>query len=253
MYIGIDVGGTNTRIVASESLENPSFVFQKSFDTQANFETGVKRITDALQKLPAVTAIAIGMPGSIEHERAMDDSINLSGWANQPLSDFLHNAFSCPIFVLNDAEMGALGEAYYGSTEQKDFFYLTWGTGLGCAQVVWKDGVAMVSHPKDGKPIHLLDRKIGGVHIPRNYRSLAHELDDTQWDHIINEFVATLPKLAEAYGFERFVLGGGITVKQKKRIAPVLADLQYPIVRMTELKGEAGLYGAFALLLHQGV
>jgi len=144
--------------------------------------------------------------------------------------------------------MGALGEAYFSQPNQTGFFYITWGTGVGCAQIIWNKTEAVVSRPKNREPIYKLEHEIGGDNIKKRFGKPAQKLNESEWTEILTSLKETLPSLAENYNFEVFVIGGGISVQQKNRIQVALKNVRCPKSKITDLKGKSGLYGALVSL-----
>jgi polyphosphate glucokinase len=122
----IDVGGTHVKVLATGRK------------THRQVESGPTMTAE--QMVAAVThlvpdwtyeAVSIGYPGPVVHDRPLHEPYNLGGgWVG---CDF-HAAFGCPVKVVNDAAMQALG-SYQGSR----LLFLGLGTGLGSAMVV--DGI----------------------------------------------------------------------------------------------------------------
>jgi len=74
------------------------------------------------------TAIAMGYPGPVRHGKLLAEPHNLApGW----LAMDFDKAFQCPVRILNDAAMQALG-SYDGGR----MMFLGLGTGLGSALVI---------------------------------------------------------------------------------------------------------------------
>jgi len=122
----IDVGGTHVKVLATGRK------------THRQVESGPTMTAE--QMVAAVThlvpdwtyeAVSIGYPGPVVHDRPLHEPNNLGGgWVG---FDF-HVAFGCPVKVVNDAAMQALG-SYQGGR----LLFLGLGTGLGSAMVV--DGI----------------------------------------------------------------------------------------------------------------
>jgi polyphosphate glucokinase len=122
----IDVGGTHVKVLATGRK------------THRQVESGPTMTAE--QMVAAVThlvpdwtyeAVSIGYPGPVVHDRPLHEPYNLGGgWVG---FDF-HAAFGCPVKVVNDAAMQALG-SYQGGR----LLFLGLGTGLGSAMVV--DGI----------------------------------------------------------------------------------------------------------------
>jgi predicted NBD/HSP70 family sugar kinase len=73
-------------------------------------------------------AVSIGYPGPVVHDRLLHEPYNLGGsWVG---FDF-RTAFGCPVKLMNDAAMQALGSDNGGR-----LLFLGLGTGLGSAMVV---------------------------------------------------------------------------------------------------------------------
>ncbi len=152
-----------------------------------------KQMVAAVQKLIAGWAydvITIGYPGLVLHGHIVGEPHNLGpGWVR---FDF-KKAFGCPVKIINDAAMQALG-SYQG----KRMLFLGLGTGLGSAMVV--DGVL--------EPMEL-------AHLPykkgRTYEAYVgltglKRLGKMKWRRHVNDVVKQLKTALEA---DYVVLGGG--------------------------------------------
>jgi len=248
MFVGIDIGGTQTRIVVSESLYNVVLRDTIVFSTPQNFNEGVEEIIRTISSLgQEVDAIAVGLPGSINDEGFLQGSRNLNGWVGRPLKRLLEEEFQCVAYIANDAELGALGEACFGGIDISDFFYLTWGTGVGCAQVTWRNGFAEVSRPGNREPVYKLEEKIGGKNIEKRLNKQASDLNDADWEKVFTDLTESLPELVSDYGYDTVVIGGGIAATQYSRLSECVDKLSIKAL-VTRLEGRAGLYGAFSLI-----
>jgi polyphosphate glucokinase len=134
-------------------------------------------------------AVSIGYPGPVIRNRPLTEPFNLGrGWAG---FDF-EAAFKCPVKVMNDAAMQALG-----SYKRGKMLFLGLGTGLGSAMVV--DGIV--------EPMEL-------GHLP--YRKLTFEdyvgvrgrdrFGQKKWEQTVRDVIARLVAALEP---EDVVLGGG--------------------------------------------
>lgn len=119
----IDVGGTNIKVLGprrNELAKIPS-------GTKMTPRKMVKEVR-ALVAGRKYSSISIGYPGSVIHGRPMGEPHNLAhGWVG---FDFA-KAFGCPVKVINDAALQALG-GYNGGR----MLFLGLGTGLGSALIV---------------------------------------------------------------------------------------------------------------------
>ena len=79
-----------------------------------------------------VLGIAVGVPALM----ALDSGSVLFapnlGWEDVPLGSILREAFTCPVYLDNEANLAALAEAQYGAARgHGDVLYISAGVGLG--------------------------------------------------------------------------------------------------------------------------
>jgi polyphosphate glucokinase len=119
----VDIGGTGVKILATGETERRRFPSGRKL-TPDKMVADVKK----LAKGWAYDVVSIGYPGPVREGRPASDPRNLArGW----LAFDFEKAFGCPVKVMNDAAMQALG-SYRGGT----MLFLGLGTGLGSALVV---------------------------------------------------------------------------------------------------------------------
>jgi polyphosphate glucokinase len=122
----VDVGGTSVKILASGQKIHRSFPSGPKM-TPKEMVAGVKRLAADW----TYDAVSIGYPGPVLSGRPIAEPYNLGrGWVG---FDF-RAAFGCPVIVVNDAAMQALG-SYKGGK----MLFLGLGTGLGSTMIV--DGI----------------------------------------------------------------------------------------------------------------
>lgn len=253
MYITIDIGGTNVRISGSKSLDNIVLDDVQRFELTHDFEKDFQRIIENIEMISNgnVQAIGIGMTGTYDqHAKLLISAKHLPEWVDAPFAEKLSQKFDCDVFVNNDAVVASLAEAYYGQVDGRDFIYVTWGTGAGGAQV--KFDTENVTAEKIDWNLYFaeLDEKCGGNGIAKRFGKPAQELDENQWDQIMDDFIFYLSDIAEKTGRDCIVLGGGATTKQKLRLLKVVECLADKKVHLyiSDLNDEVGLYGALALI-----
>src|SRR5438477_12484197 len=122
----LDIGGTNVKVYSAGHVEATKIVSGPTLTP--------KKMVKAVRKVTAgwtYSVISIGYPGPVVHGKPLHDPVNLGkGWVG---FDFA-KAFGCPVRMINDAAMQALG-GYRGGR----MLFLGLGTGLGSALIV--DGV----------------------------------------------------------------------------------------------------------------
>ena len=137
----IDLGGTNVKMLASGQKEPRKYPSGPAMTPRRMVQVVKKSVRDW-----KFDCISLGFPGPIINECPLRDPHNLSdGWMG---FDF-RKAFGCPVRIINDAAMQALG-SYKGGR----MLFLGLGTGLGAAMIV--DGMLQpmeLAHLiyKDGK------------------------------------------------------------------------------------------------------
>ena len=188
----IDVGGTHVKVLATghrEEREIPS----GSKMTARKMVRDVKRVIKDWE----CGFVSIGYPGSVIHGRPLHEPYNLgAGWVG---CDFA-KAFGCPVKVINDAAMQALG-----SYEGGRMLFLGFGAGLGSAMIV--DGIL--------EPMEL-------AHLPYKHGKTYEDyvgvrglkrFGKKKWRCHVADVVKRLKDALEA---EYVVLGGGNSKNIKK-------------------------------------
>jgi polyphosphate glucokinase len=181
----IDVGGTHVKVLASGQKAHREVPSGPTM-TARRMVRAVKRLTADWR----YDAVSIGYPGPVLHGRPVSEPHNLAGgWVG---FDF-RRAFGCPVKIVNDAAMQALG-SYRGGR----MLFLGLGAGLGSALIV------------DGRlePMEL-------AHLPyekgRTYEDYVglrglKRLGKKKWRRHVADVARRLKAALEA---EDLVLGGG--------------------------------------------
>ncbi len=119
----IDIGGTHVKILATGESERRKFPSGPEMTPRA-----MVKAVKALAKDWSYDVISIGYPGPVAAGKPKIDPLHLaSGWVGFNFE----KAFCCPVKIMNDAALQALG-SYQGGK----MLYLGLGTGLGTAMVV---------------------------------------------------------------------------------------------------------------------
>src|SRR5215472_3593207 len=122
----IDVGGTNIKLLATGQKDGRKIPSGPSM-TASKMVREVKNCT----KDWTFDRVSLGYPGPVINGHPLREPHNLgSGWMRFNFRE----AFGCPVKVINDAAMQALG-SYKGGR----MLFLGLGTGLGSAMIV--DGI----------------------------------------------------------------------------------------------------------------
>jgi polyphosphate glucokinase len=190
----VDVGGSNVKVLLSGEKTPRKFESGPQL-TASEMVAGVKKITKDWH----FDAVSIGYPGPVIRNRPIVEPYNLGkGWVGFPYE----RAFGCPVKIMNDAAMQALG-----SYKKGKMLFLGLGTGLGTALVV--DGVV--------EPMELghLPYKKETYEDYVGLRGLKKRGKKKWGKHVF----AVVEKLTEALEPDEVVLGGG-NVKRLKKLPP---------------------------------
>ena len=116
--LAIDIGGTHVKILATGQKEKREFASGLKL-TPKLMVAGVKKLAKDWE----YDVVSIGYPGPVMHHRPVAEPHNLAkGWVGFNFQ----KAFGCPVKVINDAAMQALG-----SYKKGKMLFLGLGTGLG--------------------------------------------------------------------------------------------------------------------------
>jgi polyphosphate glucokinase len=182
--LAIDIGGTHVKILATGETEKRELPSGPTLTPSA-----MARQVKVLAAGWEYDCIAMGYPGPVLANRPVAEPHNLApGWVG---FDFA-KAFGCPVKIVNDAAMQALG-SYRGGK----MLFLGFGTGLGTTLIA--DGIV--------EPMEL-------GHLP--YRKATYEdyvgrrglerLGKKKWRERVEDVIE---RLAAALEPDDIVLGGG--------------------------------------------
>jgi polyphosphate glucokinase len=119
----IDVGGTNIKLLATGQKEARKYPSGPTMTPRKMVSLVKKSVSDW-----KFDCISLGYPGPIINGRPLREPHNLGrGWVGFNFQ----KAFGCPVKILNDAAMQAVG-SYKGGR----MLFLGLGTGLGSAMIV---------------------------------------------------------------------------------------------------------------------
>ncbi len=191
----LDVGGTNIKVQATEQ-KLPRKIPSGPDMTAKDMVRDVKAVTRGWK----YDRVSIGYPGPVTAGHPVREPVNLGGgWVGFDYK----KAFGCPVRIVNDAAMQALG-SYHGGR----MLFLGLGTGLGSAMIV--DGIL--------EPMEL-------AHLPYKHGKTYEEylglrglkrLGKKKWR---KEVFKITEELIGALQADYVVLGGG-NAKRLKKLPP---------------------------------
>ncbi|MFH1857781.1 MAG: ROK family protein [Candidatus Omnitrophota bacterium] len=141
LAVGIDVGGTQVKIAVvnrqGRILHRSKFDLEKSGPWKKTLEILAKAVENLLtaHRIPkrAVLGVGVGLPGLIDYRKGLvHHLVNVKGWKRVPAASVLRQRLKLPVFVDNDVNVMALGEAAFGAARGfANVVCLTLGTGVG--------------------------------------------------------------------------------------------------------------------------
>ena len=142
---GVDLGGTTVKMglfttagALLETWEIPTRTEDGGSLILGDIAASIKeKVEEKGISEDDVEGVGIGVPGPIDEEGNVLKCVNL-GWGETEVARELSDSFyHLPVKVGNDANVAALGEAWFGGAKgYRDMVMLTLGTGLGCGIVL---------------------------------------------------------------------------------------------------------------------
>ena len=253
-FLGIEIGGTKLQIV----LGNASAEIQERFRFSVSSSEGAKRIRQQIETTLKelllkikLTAIGVGFGGPVDWRTGkICCSHQIEGWSDFPIGEWLQSLTNVPVFVDNDANVAAFGEAIHGAGKNfNPVFYVTLGSGVGGGLVVdgkiyhgAKPGESEIGHlrlDKSGRIVEsscsgwAVDKKIRNAisqnpnctlaklvgtatHGEAQFLKAALDENDSSAQNILNEtaedLAFALSHVVHLFHPEIIVLGGGLSL-----------------------------------------
>lgn len=146
IVIGVDFGHTHLRVAVGNLAHQVLAEESEPLDVDASSAEGFDRAEVLVKRLIAATGIGpdkvigigLGVPGPIDVESGTLGSTSiLPGWTGINPSEELSGRLGVPVYVDNDANLGALGELVWGSGRGvKDLAYIKVASGVGAGLVI---------------------------------------------------------------------------------------------------------------------
>ncbi|WP_276905142.1 ROK family protein [Faecalibaculum rodentium] len=139
--VGVDIGGTNSRIALVD--ENMNIVERTQFRTDAHDPIPtIVRLSEALKDMAGdkeLVGMGVSCPGPLDliNGKVLNTPNLHDSWQDFPIAGEIEKVTDIPTYLENDANLAALAEAVVG--EGRDYNYvqfLTISTGLGSGQVI---------------------------------------------------------------------------------------------------------------------
>lgn len=284
--IGVDLGGTAIKL--GRFLSDGTCLESMTIPTPqpALPEPVIEAIAIAINHLNSTEqcrAIGFGTPGPTDTKRRIaKKSINLEGWDDVPVSDWLEAKTRLPTLLENDANCAGIGEAWLGAgREFRDWILLTLGTGVGGA--IFIDGklftgrcgaageLGLITLNADGYPCRSGNRgsleqsaSIGSIYratgkTPAQLGELAAGGDKNAlafWDSYGRLLGAGLASSIYVLTPEAIIIGGGISASARFFLPATQQEIETRVLETSrpnlqlltaQLGNQAGIIGAAKL------
>lgn len=232
----------------------------------------------------ALRSAVVGVPGRVDYRAGvLEHAPNLApGWVDELTELGLSGALGVDVALANDADLAAVGEAWFGAgRDHRDVAYLTVSTGIGAGVVTggllvhgrrslaeighsivdWRglaEGRATVEQLGSGTALQVLAAEAGldvdGREVERRWRAGDPAASDV-WASVVIVVAAAAVNLAHLFTPEVIVVGGGVGLVGEAVLGPMRAliaewgpvGLPEPIeVLNAALGDDAALAGAAA-------
>ncbi len=147
-YVGVDLGGTSTKLGVVDDLgrpvcraeDIPTSVAEGPQNAIERIAMGVNAMIDQMGLQPTeIARIGLGCAGILDYQAGvMVNPTNFPGWGGFPIRDLLAERLGMPVVMSNDASAAAYGELWIGSGRGfRSVVLLTLGTGIGCGAIIY--------------------------------------------------------------------------------------------------------------------
>jgi glucokinase len=263
MYIVFDIGGTNTRVASFTDFKNIKEI--NRFKTPKSLAKGFIKIIESIESMQVgkLEGLVLALPGVIDRKNGkIQKCPNLSNWENKNLKKKLINKFKCPVYLVNDADLAGLGEAVFGAGKRHNLIaYLSLGTGVGGTRIINKKIDEFYVGFEPGHQISLTDKRVsweslvGGKAFFKKYKVLPEDCQDSKiWIDWNKNLALGILNLIVFWSPELIILGGRLSENKihlpilKKELDKNLKIFKTPLIKKSQLKDKAALYGAMAFI-----
>jgi glucokinase len=136
--IGVDLGGTNSRIAVVDDKQG--IIERVSYPTQADkgidFVFGqLSETINTFNEQHSLIGVGFALPGMVSLDQTtVYNPPNLPGWETVYAAEQIRKRTALPCRIENDANIAALGSSFYGVAKERgfsSFITITLGTGVG--------------------------------------------------------------------------------------------------------------------------
>ena len=288
--IGVDLGGSAIKLgkfgadgICCQTLSVPT-------PQPAYPESVLMAMVDAIAQIDPLGesgAIGVGTPGPTDAEgRIARVAINLEGWHDIPLADWLESKTGVQTILANDANCAGVGEFWLGSGRYfRNLILLTLGTGVGGAVIL--DGKLFTGHHGTAGELGLVTLNMDGPECNSGNRGSLEQYASIQairrrtglepdelgrrakagdaeaiafWHEYGRHLGTGLANLIYVLTPEVVIIGGGISASAEYFFPAALAEIEHRVLPSSrtglqllpaQLGNKAGIVGAAKLAWQQ--
>lgn len=227
-YVGIDIGGTSTRIGLFPSLDAPGCTIIARFPTCSEYGEQQQQIHQSLANQGEYKGIGISIGGRIAKDgRSVVVAPNMPDYIGKPFAQDIEAHFVCPVRLGHDTVCGLLAEKRSGCLQSVErCAYLTVSTGTGAAIHLEKAGTGLTSSIEIGHQIldgntrqclcgqvGCLETYTGGRQLELRYgRPISEITDSAFWQTFCDKLALGLLNLAQLTRIDVVAVGGAIAL-----------------------------------------
>jgi predicted NBD/HSP70 family sugar kinase/biotin operon repressor len=148
LVLGIDLGASNTRMIATDLLANPIMAIEVPTPTELAPTELALWVADRAklamgERWSTVAAVSLGLPGAVSQvDRSVSNAPNLRQVEDATFLTVCELAIGLPLHADNDANLALLGELRFGAARHTPYAaLLNLGAGLGVGIAI--DGVIL--------------------------------------------------------------------------------------------------------------
>lgn len=285
--IGIDIGGTNLRAAVISKEGQILEIFKVENGVQKGAAYNLDKLINQIKMEWSnyeIEKVGVGAPGPLDLKVGkLLNPVNLKGWENFNIKEYLSEKLNLPVKVNNDANVAGLAESIIGSAKDcESVFYITVSTGVGGALILDKK-IINGAHSQAGEIYNMiinedkyshagtnkggLEGQCSGVNIARiasdKYGQVLttkevfdlYERNDEIAVQVIEKWIDNISigiaNIISVVDPEAIVIGGAVLIYNDYLLPKVIectkekvADPTMVDIRIAEIGDNAGLIGA---------
>lgn len=270
MYLAIDIGGTKTLVATFDTTGQK--IAQEKFPTPQDYNLFLSDLEKTVAKISteSLTICVCAVPGLIDRERGIIESLGNLPWRNKPIRDDISRAIdNTEVIIENDAKLAGIAEATHLVGQYERVLYLTVSTGIGGALLKNGQIIEELRDTEAGKMPLQYEGKFqawesfgSGKAIVERYQKRASEIEDIHiWKDISLRVGYGTAICCSIMQPDVIVFGGGVGQFADKFSQGIVAFLQtqlHPNIRQPKALlpphygEESVIQGCFMLLKQLG-